>query len=301
MEENIIETPHFVLEKKKRRKRKQRIQLTIFLSIVAIVTFILLYMFTGISYVSKVSVNDTLLNDKQTILDKASISNQDRIYSLDTGEISSNIEYLDGVKAVNVKRHFPNRVSINVDEYDVVGVIPDGSEFHPLLENGQILHRMNFKSPSNAPLINNFGKKELNHLVKVLAQTKPAIVNQISEINFVPNEQASSRIQLFMKDGIEVIGDLRTISDKLDYYPSMAKNIKRDDNGNVIKPGIIDLEVGAVFIPYESKKAETRRIEMESELKAKESKEKEKVEKAVLDLQKQLNDVQQNKTTESTP
>ncbi|WP_414043463.1 cell division protein FtsQ/DivIB [Macrococcus animalis] len=300
MEEKIIESPHFVEEKKKRRKRKQRIQLIMFLTIVAVVTLILLYMFTNISYVSKVTLNDTILNDKKVILDKASISNKDRIYSLNTGDISSNIEYLDGVKSVTVKRHFPNRVSIKVNEYNVVGVIPDGSEFHPVLENGQTLHHKNFKAPSNAPLINNFAKKELNKLVKMLVQTEPAIVNQISEINFIPNEQASSRIQLFMKDGIEVIGDLRTISNKLNYYPSMAKNIKRDENGKLIKPGIIDLEVGAVFIPYESKKAETRRIEMESEMKMKETKEKEKVEKAVQDLQKQLNDVKQNKTSEQS-
>lgn len=294
MEDHIIETPHYVEEKKKRRKRRQRIQLAIFLSIVGLVTLILLYMFTNISYVSEVSVNNTVLNNKDTILKKAQISNRDRIYSLDTSEISSNIEYLDGVKSVNIKRHFPNKVSILVDEYHVIGIIPDGSEFHPVLENGQIIHQMNFKRPSDAPLINNFGKKELNQLVKVLNHTKPAIVNQISEINFVPNEQSSARIQMFMKDGIEVIGDLRTISDKLDYYPSMAKNIERDDSGKMIKPGIIDLEVGAVFIPYESKKAETRRLEMESEMKANETKEKEKIEKAVQDLQKQLNNVKQS-------
>lgn len=298
MDEKIIETPQYVEEKKKRRKRKQRIQLTIFLSIVALVTLILLYMFTGISYVSKVTVNDTVLNSKKKILEKANITHQDRIYSLNTGEISSKLEYLDGVKNVQVKRHFPNSVQIDVEEYKVIGVIPDGSDFHPVLENGQILHQMNFKTPAHAPIINNFGNKELHKLVGVLNETKRAVTNQISEINFVPNEQASSRIQLFMKDGIEVIGDLRTIADKLDYYPSMAKNIKRDDNGNIEKPGLIDLEVGAVFIPYESKKAETRRIEMESEMKAKEAQEKQKVEQAVQDLQKQLNDAKQKKTSE---
>lgn len=297
MDEQIIETPHYVEEKKRRRKRRQRIQLTIFLTIVAITTVVLLYMFTNISYVSKVSTNDTVLNERKMILKKANITNKDRIYSLDTNDIASRIEYLDGVKSVEIKRVFPNRVSIDVDEYRVVGVIPDGSEFHPVLENGQIIHQMNFKKPEDAPIINNFGKKELNQLIKVLNHTKQPIVNHISEINFVPNEQASSRIQLFMKDGIEVIGDLRTIADKLDYYPSMAKNIKRDETGKMIKPGIIDLEVGAVFIPYESKKAETRRLEMESEMKAKETQEKEKVEKAVEDLQKKLNDVKQNKSS----
>ncbi|WP_414046877.1 cell division protein FtsQ/DivIB [Macrococcus equi] len=298
MEDNIIETPQYIEDKRKRRKRKQRIQLGVFLSIVALVTLILLYMFTDISYVSKVSVNHTTLNSEQDILKKANITKSDRIYGINTGDIANNIEYLDGVKSVEIKRHFPNKVSIHVDEYKVMGLIPDGSEFHPVLENGQILHQKDFKASGEAPLINNFGKKELNKLIKVLNETKTPIVNQISEINFIPNEQASSRIQFFMKDGLEVIGDLRTISDKLDYYPSMAKNIERDENGKIIKPGIIDLEIGAVFIPYESKKAETRRMEMESEMKVKEEKEKQKVEQAVKDLQNQLNDIKKEKTTE---
>ncbi|MCU7558041.1 cell division protein FtsQ/DivIB [Macrococcus capreoli] len=298
MEQKIVETPQFVAEKKKRRKRRQRIQLGIFLAVVALVTLVLLFMFTNISYVSKVTVNDTVLNSKDKILKKANVTKSDRIYSIDPGEIASNIEYLDGIKSVTVKRHFPNKVDIHVDEYQLVGVVPDGSAFHPVLENGQILHRVDFSTPGDAPIINNFSKKELNQLVKVLSETKNAIANQISEINFVPNEQASARIQIFMKDGIEVIGDLRTISDKLNYYPSMVKNIKRDQNGNIIKPGMIDLEVGAVFIPYESKKAEARRLELESEMKAKDSKEKKEVEQAVQDLQKQLKDVKQTKTTE---
>ncbi|RXK18889.1 cell division protein FtsQ/DivIB [Macrococcus sp. DPC7161] len=297
---NVIETPNFVLEKKKKSIKRRRIQLAIFLTVVAIMMLILLFMFTNISYVKSVSVNPTMIQSEKAILKKANIKKSDRIYAIDPNNIASEIEYLDGVKSVEVKRHFPNKVSIQVNEFKVVGMLKDGSIFHPILENGQILKKVEFKTPYDAPEINDFTDKSLNQLVKVLVATKPDIINHISEINFVPNVEASSRIQLFMKDGIEVIGDLRTIQDKLNYYPSMAKNIKKDANGKLVKPGLIDLEVGAVFIPYESKKAETRRIEMESEMKAKSEKEKSKVESAVNDLKNQLNEVKASQSNKDT-
>src|SRR5699024_5209551 len=55
----------------------------------------------------------------------------------------------------------------------------------------------------------------------------------------------SSRIQLYMNDGQEIVADYNTIGDKIDYYAGMKKEI-----GN--KKGLIDLEVSNTFLPYSS-------------------------------------------------
>ncbi|HCD18869.1 hypothetical protein C7R57_06265 [Macrococcoides caseolyticum subsp. caseolyticum] len=294
MEDKIIHTPRFDEQRRMRRKKRQRLQLFIFLSIVAIVSLILIYMFTSISYVKKISVNDTSINSTKTIKEKSGIQSNMRIYSLDTKQIVSNIEYLDGVKSVTVRRHFPNTVSINVEEYDVLGVVKDGEHYHPALENGQILHKHNYAEPSEVPLINNFSSKALNQLVKVLRASDTAIINQISEINFIPKVEASNRVQFYMKNGLEVIGDMRTIDNKLNYFPAMASKLKKDSNGRILKPGIIDLEIGAVFIPYESKQAEERRIELEAAMEERSEKDKAELEKSVEKLKKELNQVKKN-------
>jgi len=245
-------------------------------------------MFTSISYVKEVKVNDVQLITEKKVKEILDISRQDRLYTLPVNKMEQNIKLQDGVKNVKISRHFPNKVTVDIKEYDIVGVVPDGSDFNPLLENGQILTSVTHVDGSNAPVVSDFARKERQQLVSILNETNPAILNAISEINFVPNKEASRRIQIFMNDGLEVIGDLRTLGDKLNYYPSMAKNVPRNQKGDLVKPGIIDLEVGSVFIPYESKKAETRRLEMESEVAAKKEQEDKKLEKSVNELKKQL-------------
>lgn len=283
----IVKSAEFKRKSLNRRNR-HRIQLGIFLSVVIIVTLILLYMFTNISYVKEVKVNDVQLITEKKVKEILDISRQDRLYTLPVNKMEQNIKLQDGVKNVKISRHFPNKVTVDIEEYDIVGVVPDGSDFNPLLENGQILTSVTHVDGSNAPVVSDFARKERQQLVSILNETNPAILNAISEINFVPNKEASRRIQIFMNDGLEVIGDLRTLGDKLNYYPSMAKNVPRNQNGDLVKPGIIDLEVGSVFIPYESKKAETRRLEMESEVAAKKEQEDKKLEKSVNELKKQL-------------
>ncbi len=283
----IVKSAEFKRKSLNRRNR-HRIQLGIFLSAVIIVTLILLYMFTSISYVKEVKVNDVQLITEKKVKEILDISRQDRLYTLPVNKMEQNIKLQDGVKNVKISRHFPNKVTVDIEEYDIVGVVPDGSDFNPLLENGQILTSVTHVDGSNAPVVSDFARKERQQLVSILNETNPAILNAISEINFVPNKEASRRIQIFMNDGLEVIGDLRTLGDKLNYYPSMAKNVPRNQNGDLVKPGIIDLEVGSVFIPYESKKAETRRLEMESEVAAKKEQEDKKLEKSVNELKKQL-------------
>lgn len=283
----IVKSAEFKRKSLNRRNR-HRIQLGIFLSVVIIVTLILLYMFTSISYVKEVKVNDVQLITEKKVKEILDISRQDRLYTLPVNKMEQNIKLQDGVKNVKISRHFPNKVTVDIEEYDIVGVVPDGSDFNPLLENGQILTSVTHVDGSNAPVVSDFARKERQQLVSILNETNPAILNAISEINFVPNKEASRRIQIFMNDGLEVIGDLRTLGDKLNYYPSMAKNVPRNQKGDLVKPGIIDLEVGSVFIPYESKKAETRRLEMESEVAAKKEQEDKKLEKSVNELKKQL-------------
>ncbi|TDM03939.1 FtsQ-type POTRA domain-containing protein [Macrococcus carouselicus] len=276
---------------RQQRKRKHRLQLGIFLAVTLVVTLVLLYMFTSISYVKEVSIRGNAIVTDKKVEEILNLGQNSRIYTLPISEMEQNLKMQDGVKHVTIKPHFPNRLSVDIDEYKVRAIVADGSDYRPVLENGQILK--NQQAEKSGPILNDFEGSDLVRMIDVLNKTDVAVRSDISEINFMPNREASSRVQIFMNDGLEVIGDLRTLGDKLDYYPGMAKDVPRDQNGNLIKPGIIDLEVGAVFIPYESKKAEEKRLEIESELAAKKERDKKKHDKEMKELQKK---VEQSKT-----
>lgn len=299
MADKVIKPETLQQSARMRRKRRHRIQLGIFLSVVVLITLLLLYMFTNISYIKSIDISGTHLVSEKKVREVMNVGSKDRIYAISPRKIEQNIKLQDGVKDVTVRRHFPNKVTVAIDEYQVRAMVADGSSFHPVLENGQQLKSYSTPSTYNVPIAKDFGRAEMKQLVDVLNHTKPAVRNSISEINFVPNQEASSRVQFFMNDGLEVIGDLRTIDDKLNYYPSMASEVPRDAEGRLVKAGIIDLEVGSVFIPYESKKAEERRLEMESEIAAKKEKENKKLESSVQDLKKQLEEVKRTNDANS--
>ncbi|ULG72798.1 cell division protein FtsQ/DivIB [Macrococcus brunensis] len=271
---------------RQKRKRKHRIQFAIFMTVIALVTLILLYMFTGISYVKDVKIEGNHLITNKKVSEILNIGDKSRIYTLPVSEMEQNLRLQDGVKKVEISRHFPNQVNVKIQEYALRAIIADGSDYRPVLENGQILK--NQQAEKSGPILNDFEGSDRVRMIDILNRTEESIRNNMSEINFLPNREASARVQIFMNDGLEVIGDLRTMGDKLNYYPGMVKDIPRDQNGNLVKPGIIDLEVGAVFIPYESKKAEEKRLEIESEIEAKKERDKKKHDAKMQSLKKKL-------------
>jgi len=279
---------------RQKRKRKHRIQFAIFMTVIAIVTLILLYMFTDISYVKDVKIEGNHLITNKKVNEILNIGDNSRIYTLPVSDMEQNLRLQDGVKKVEIIRHFPNQVNVKIQEYEVRAIVADGSDYRPVLENGQILKKQ--QTEKSGPILNDFEGSDRVRMIDILNRTEESIRNNMSEINFLPNREASARVQIFMNDGLEVIGDLRTIGDKLNYYPGMMKDIPRDQNGNLVKPGIIDLEVGAVFIPYESKKAEEKRLEIESEIEAKKERDKKKHDAKLQSLKKKLESQKEKKT-----
>ena len=64
----------------------------------------------------------------------------------------------------------------------------------------------------------------------------------IRQIQYVDPVKSPLKIQIRMKDGIKVIGTLKDIGEKLNYYPSILKQLPK-------KSGTIDMEVGIFYTP----------------------------------------------------
>ena len=88
----------------------------------------------------------------------------------------------------------------------------------------------------------NFTDESRNSLASQLEKTNPSIIAMIRQINYVDPVKSPLKIQLKMKDGIKVIGTLKDIGEKLNYYPSILKQLPK-------KSGTIDMEVGIFYTP----------------------------------------------------
>ena len=98
-------------------------------------------------------------------------------------------------------------------------------------------------------------------MIPELKKVKPKVKSMISEINYKPGENNQNRIQLFMTDNVEVVGDIQTFANKINYYPSISDKLERDNSGALKTPGFLDLQVGVTFLPYETEEQQKERSE----------------------------------------
>ncbi len=173
-------------------------------------------------------------------------------------------------------------------KYETIGLIKNKKGYEPLLENGSTIKKLSTDLPIDVPILNDFTSKKLNKIVPELKKVKPKVKSMISEINYKPGENNQNRIQMFMTDNVEVVGDIQTFANKINYYPSISDKLERDNTGELKTPGFVDLQVGATFLPYESKEQQKERANKESEQEENTKSEQQKLDQALQDLSKEL-------------
>lgn len=285
--ESATEDDHLKSLKTKRKRRRQ-IQLGVFIGVILLVLSVVLYMFTDISKVDKVEINGEKIVSKKDIEKALNIKSDSRIYNLPMSEMKSKIEKIEGIKSVEIKRRFPNDLIVNIKEYEAIGLIKNKKGYEPLLENGSTIKKMSTDLPIDVPILNEFTSKKLNKIVPELKKVKPKVKSMISEINYKPGENNQNRIQMFMTDNVEVVGDIQTFANKINYYPSISDKLERDNAGELKIPGFVDLQVGATFLPYESKEQQKERANKENEQEENTKSEQQKLDQALQDLSKEL-------------
>lgn len=273
---------------KKKRKRRRQIQLGVFIGVILLVILILLYMFTDISKVDQVDIKGEEIVSKNDIEKALDIKKDSRIYNIPVSDMKSKIEEIEGVKSVEIKRHFPNDLTVNVNEYETIGLVKEKKHYVPLLENGKTIKNLSTDLPIDVPILNDFSSKKLNKMIPELKKVKPKVKSMISEINYKPGENNQNRIQLFMTDNVEVVGDIQTFANKINYYPSISDNLERDNSGALKTPGFLDLQVGVTFLPYETEEQQKERSEKETKQDESTKTEQKKLDQALQDLSKEL-------------
>ncbi|MEY8691058.1 FtsQ-type POTRA domain-containing protein [Mammaliicoccus sciuri] len=273
---------------KKKRKRRRQIQLGVFIGVILLVILILLYMFTDISKVDQVDIKGEEIVSKNDIEKALDIKKDSRIYNIPVSDMKSKIEEIEGVKSVEIKRHFPNDLTVNVNEYETIGLVKEKKHYVPLLENGKTIKNLSTDLPIDVPILNDFSSKKLNKMIPELKKVKPKVKSMISEINYKPGENNQNRIQLFMTDNVEVVGDIQTFANKINYYPSISDKLERDNSGALKTPGFLDLQVGVTFLPYETEEQQKERSEKETKQDASNKTEQKKLDQALQDLSKEL-------------
>jgi len=238
-------------KREKRRKRQKQIQYTVFGVLLFIIVLILIYMFTPLSKVNNVKITGNDNVSKSEINKAINVKDNSRMYTFSTSKAQSNLENNNLIKSAEVKKQFPNQLSVKVSEKQIVALIKQKDNYVPILEDGSELKAYDGNATDDGPILEGFEKDKKEKIIQELSKMPAKVRSVIAEIKYDPQENAQNQVKLFTADEIQIVGNLNTIANKMQYYPQMSQSLERDESGNLKKSGYIDLSVGASFIPYD--------------------------------------------------
>ncbi|MGW9855701.1 cell division protein FtsQ [Staphylococcus hominis] len=237
-------------QKKDKRKRQKRIQYIIITALILLILIFLLYMFTPLSRISYINISGNHNVSNSQVEKELNVKDGTRIYTFSKSKAINNLKKNSLIKDVEIHKQLPNTLNVKIIENNLVGFVKDKNKYVPIIEGNKKLKNYNGDIASSAPMLEDFKGEDLNNITKALSKMSNETRNMISEIKYAPLQNQQNRVLLYMKDGMQVVGDINTIANKIKYYPQMSQSLEKDSSGNLKTQGYIDLSVGASFIPY---------------------------------------------------
>lgn len=154
------------------------------------------------------------------------------------------------LKDVKISRDSWKYLTFTVQEHEIVGRIKRNDLIYPLLSNGQIIETpvelatLQGEAYRYLPLIEgNFSTINLENLAQSIEQINPSIVSQFTTIHAAEEANQPEHIIVEMEDGNQIYAVIPTFAQKVNFYPNIVNQLEG-------RQGIIDLEVGAYFTPF---------------------------------------------------
>ncbi|PEY41384.1 cell division protein FtsQ [Bacillus cereus] len=227
---------------KKKDKKPVNQRLILYVSILFLLVLFLIYFRSPLSNIKKISVlGNHYMTDAQ-VMKESGITYETSYFRVTAHKAEKNLTKRNEIKKVNVKKRFPNKIDIHIEEYVTIGYINKGGKLQPLLENGKTLDVLpNGKLPVAAPIFEPFKEAKMKELIEELEKLTPTILRSISEIHYAPKNSNEDHLTLYMNEGYEVSTTIQDFAKRMEAYPLIIKNI---ESGRKV---LIDLEVGAYF------------------------------------------------------
>lgn len=233
-----------------KRKRQTRIQYIIVTALILIILLFLLYMFTPLSRISHVNISGNHNVSDSQVEKELNVKDGSRIYTFSKSKAINNLKKNSLIKDVQINKQLPNTLNVKITENKLVGIVKEKNKYVPIIEGNKRLENYKGDIASSAPMLEDFKSENLNSMTQALSKMSNETRDMISEIKYAPLQNQQNRVLLYMKDGMQVVGDMNTIANKIEYYPQMSQSLSKDSSGNLKTQGYIDLSVGASFIPY---------------------------------------------------
>ncbi len=232
---------------KEKRKQKANRRFVFYILLFFLMLLVIVYFQSPLSHVRDIRVTGNIHVPADDIIKLSGLTDKTSYWKVSESDISSKVQKNIQIKEAAIIKKWPNSIEIKVTEYSRTGYVYKEGKYFPLLESGKLLPGITSVLPADAPLLVDWQHDEtLQEMAAELHKLPESIKNRISEIHLAPDEADPLHLQIYMNDGYEVSATIRTFSEKMTAYPSIVEELPEG------KKGIIHLEVGSYFVPYES-------------------------------------------------
>ncbi|MBE7101780.1 cell division protein DivIB [Bacillus cereus] len=225
---------------KKKNTKPVNHRLILYISILFLLVLFLIYFRSPLSNIKKISVFGNHYMTDEQVMKESGVTYDTSYFRVTAHKAEENLTKRKEIKEVNVKKRFPNKIDVHIEEYLTIGYINKDGKLQPLLENGKTLDVLpNGKLPVAAPIFEPFKEEKMKELIAELEKLTPTILRSISEIRYTPTNANEDHLTLYMNEGYEVSTTIQNFAKRMEAYPLILKTIEPG------KKVLIDLEVGA--------------------------------------------------------
>lgn len=190
------------------------------------------------------TVPDQLIIDASTITSKQTVLGTVISEAAIEAEI---INVLPQIKNITIQWSGLNDVIIEAQDYETIAYLTQDNHYQNILENGIILNEVRKIPIGNKPLLTDFEQGPiLNEFIDSFTVVDKDIKNSISEIQYMGTKTNPYKISVYMNDGNQITAIITDFANKIVYYPDILQKLEG-------KKGVIDMEVGVYFKPFDSK------------------------------------------------
>ncbi|WP_100399418.1 cell division protein FtsQ/DivIB [Bacillus sp. FJAT-44742] len=215
------------------RKKRANRRLITYLSIFFFLILLVVYFQSPLSHVRNIQVAGEQYVQAEEIEKASNVKKGTSIWNVDMTQAEERVREFSEIENVNIQRSLPATISIEVEEYPRIAYVKNGDEYLPVLRNGKTLQNAARASvPGDAPVLSGFSSLEiLEEFSAELGEVGEGILNRISEVHHVPDDEDPLRLLMYMNDGLQVESTIRNFSDHMTPYPVVAKEIDPEAAG----------------------------------------------------------------------
>ena len=217
-------------KKVKIKVTKKKVNIKKIIVVIAIFASVVL----GVAYIIHIPIKNiyitgnSLLSDK-IIIKEAKLDEYPPFINTFFIDIKDNLQKNDYIKEVKIKRKFPSKIIIEIEEYKPIAIYKN----ELLLSSGKKIQNT---SVDYVPYITNDIESVYDKFIASFSKVDPDVLLKISHIEYAPNEVDKERFILYMIDSNYVHITLSKI-EKINKYNSIVSELED-------KKGIIYLDSG---------------------------------------------------------